>query len=188
MPLEPRYPHKTVLKKALPYVPTPACTALPYRGTSLIRNRPPPGPCSSSRGGGRFLMSKVPRRASTHWRLAPEAGPSAPRRAYPPLPVLACPRQREAPHACPCPQISPETGRSVPRRARLGTGRSVPRRARLSRGGPVRCEAGPERSRRPFCPEAGPCGPRAGLLRGMIFFFGDEIHYIKEIMLVIVVW
>jgi len=39
-----------------------------YRGTSLMRNRHPPRPCSrtmhralwESKGGGRFLMSEVP--------------------------------------------------------------------------------------------------------------------------------
>ena len=55
--------------------------SLPYRGVSLIRNRPPLGPyssirlgpCGGPRGGGLFLMSEVP--------LYPGRGRSGPSRA-----------------------------------------------------------------------------------------------------------
>ena len=58
-----------------------------YRGTSLIRKRTPLGPyrrpvpwvLGGSWGGERFLMGEVPQYAL---KFLPEAGPSAPRRAY----------------------------------------------------------------------------------------------------------
>jgi hypothetical protein len=73
-------------KKRVPEKRDTACHSK-YRGTSLIRKRTPLGPdrrpmpwvLGGSWGGGRFLMGEVPQYAL---KFLPEAGPSAPRRAY----------------------------------------------------------------------------------------------------------